>query len=132
VLAKRDIAALLAPHPPRTNLNLFRVDNEYAVRVARITGEYPWHRHTNFDEGWVVLDGTVRIRTDDGDLELRSLEAVLIPAGVRHSPLALEDGTTVMIVNAREFTTEYLCGDSDESAGYIEFDVEDTEAQRSR
>jgi mannose-6-phosphate isomerase-like protein (cupin superfamily) len=126
---KRDIVSLLAPHPPRTNLNIFRVDDEYAVRVARIIGEYPWHQHDTFDEGWVVLDGSVRIRTDDGDLELGSLEAVLIPAGLRHSPLALEDGTTVMIINAKGFTTNYTHGDSDESAGYVEFDVEDAEAQ---
>lgn len=129
MLAKRDIVSLLAPHPPRTNLNIFRVDDEYAVRVARITGEFPWHQHDSFDEGWVVLDGSVRIRTDDGDLDLGSLEGVLIPAGTRHSPLALEEGTTVLIVNAKGFTTNYLYEDSDDSARYVELDVEDAETQ---
>jgi mannose-6-phosphate isomerase-like protein (cupin superfamily) len=123
VLTKRAIVELLAPHPPRTNLNIFRVDDKYAVRVARIAGEYPWHRHEQFDEAWVILSGRANIRTVEGELELGPLEAVLIPAGTRHSPAAIEEGTTVMIINAKEFTTTYLGGDTDESAGYREFDV---------
>jgi mannose-6-phosphate isomerase-like protein (cupin superfamily) len=122
-LTKRAIVELLAPHPPRTNLNIFRVDDKYAVRVARIAGEYPWHRHEQFDEAWVILSGRANIRTADGELELGPLEAVLIPAGTRHSPAAIQEGTTVMIINAKEFTTTYLEGDTDESAGYREFDA---------
>lgn len=123
VLEPVDIPEILAPHPPRTNFNIFRVDDRYAIRVARIKGEYPWHFHPDHDEAWVILKGSARIRTEEDSVELGPLNAVLVPKGTRHSPLALEDETTVLIVNAREFTTSYLGDESDHTAGYTEFDV---------
>ena len=120
VLTKRSIDELLAPHPPRTNLNLFWVDGQYTIRVARVHGEFPWHTHDEYDEAWVVLQGRVRIRTETEHVELAAHEALLIPAGLKHSPLALEDLSTVLIVNAKGFTTNYVDAISDADAGYSE------------
>ena len=52
-----------------------------------------------------------------------SNEALLIPAGLKHSPLAIEDLSTVLIVNAKGFKTNYLDAISDADAGYSETDV---------
>jgi mannose-6-phosphate isomerase-like protein (cupin superfamily) len=123
MLEKVDINALLMPHPPRTNFNIFQVDGSYNLRVARIAGEYPWHLHPDYDEAWVVLNGSVTIQTEDGRLPLKTGDAVRIPAGTRHAPTTSEPGTTVLIVNSKEFETKYLHGASDESAGYTEIDL---------
>jgi len=124
-LEKVSIEELLAPHPPRTNFNLFWIDGKYTIRVARVRGEFPWHTHDDHDEAWVVLHGSVRIRTEHGDVELGANEALLIPAGLKHSPLALEDLSTVLIVNAKGFKTNYLESMSDAAAGYSETDVQE-------
>ncbi|MDE3074469.1 MAG: cupin domain-containing protein [Chloroflexota bacterium] len=122
-LQKVNIEDVLGAHPPRTNVNAFWVDGKYTLRVAHVRGEYPWHRHDDWDEGWFVHRGLVRIRSDAGDVELSAGEAALIPRGLRHSPLALEDRSTVLIVNARDFKTTYLEGHDHVAAGYREFDL---------
>jgi mannose-6-phosphate isomerase-like protein (cupin superfamily) len=122
-LRKVSIDELLAPHPPRTNFNLFWVDGQYTIRVARVRGEFPWHTHDDHDEAWVVLHGRVRIRTEHEHVELKANEALLIPAGLKHSPLAIDDLSTVLIVNAKGFKTNYLDAISDADAGYSETDV---------
>lgn len=119
-LTKRSIDELLAPHPPRTNFNLFWVDDQFTIRVARVRGEFPWHTHDDHDEAWVVLQGRVRIRTEREHIELKAHEALLIPAGLKHSPMAVEDLSTVLIVNGKGFTTNYVDAISDADAGYSE------------
>jgi mannose-6-phosphate isomerase-like protein (cupin superfamily) len=124
MLEKVDINALLLPHPPRTNFNIFQVDGSYNLRVARIAGQYPWHLHPTHDEAWVVLKGSVTIQTEAGQLLLKAGDAVRIPAGTRHSPTTSEADSTVLIVNSKEFQTKYLHGDSDETAGYTEINLD--------
>jgi mannose-6-phosphate isomerase-like protein (cupin superfamily) len=123
MLEKVDINALLMPHPPRTNFNIFQVDGSYNLRVATIAGQYPWHFHPDHDEAWVVLNGSVTIQTEEDPLVLTTGDAVRIPAGTRHSPTTSEDGTTVLIVNSKSFQTTYLYGDTDKSVGYTEIDL---------
>ncbi len=116
-----DIAALLAPHPPRTNINLFWVDGEYTFRVATIEDAFPWHYHPESDEAWLVLKGRVRFRTELGDVEAAAGQSTIIRSPIRHSPLSLEPGTQVLIVNSRTFTTVYTeDGVNDSTARYVE------------
>lgn len=119
-----DIAELLAPHPPRTNFNLFWIDDRYTFRVATIRDAFPWHFHPTSDEGWLVLRGRVRFRTEIGDVELGAGQATVIRSPLRHSPLCLEEGTQVLIVNSHDFTTVYTeDGVDDSAAEYLEVDL---------
>jgi mannose-6-phosphate isomerase-like protein (cupin superfamily) len=97
-----NVDKLLAPHPPRQNFNIINVDSDYAVRVARVEGRFPWHYHPNGDEGWLVWRGRLQIDTAAGSISLGPGDFSTIPAGLRHSPLALEPGTTVIIFNRKE------------------------------
>src|SRR5712692_3328555 len=93
---------LLAPHPPRKNFNVIDVDGDYAVRVAKVAGRFPWHHHPNGDEGWFIWKGRLQIDTEAGTIVLGPGDFTALPAGLRHSPLALEEGTTVVIFNRRD------------------------------
>lgn len=116
-----EIDKLLAPHPPRTNFNLFWVDGEYTFRVATIEGAFPWHFHPESDEAWLVLKGRVRFRTELGDVEASAGQSTIIRTPTKHSPLSLEADTQVLIVNSRNFTTVYTEeGVTDTAARYIE------------
>jgi mannose-6-phosphate isomerase-like protein (cupin superfamily) len=120
-----DIGALLAPHPPRTNFNLFWIDDAYTMRVAVVEDAFPWHYHPESDEAWFVLRGRIRIRTEQGDVELGAGQATVVRSPLRHSPLSLEEGTQSLIVNSRAFTTVYTeQGVDDAEARYREIDVE--------
>lgn len=125
LLSVVDIDALLGPHPPRTNFNLFWIDDAYTMRVANLRGAFPWHYHPKSDEAWLVLRGRLRVRTECGDVELGEHEATVIPPLLRHSPVALEPGTQVLIVNSRSFTTVYTDVDMDHvRASYREIDLD--------
>lgn len=106
-LTKTNIPQLLESAEPRLNFNLFWVDGAYTLRVAKIEGAFPWHYHPDSDEGWLVFHGRMLIRSESGSLELGPLEATMVPKRLHHSPLALEEGTLVGIINSRTFQTVY-------------------------
>lgn len=109
MLKKFNIDDVLAGHPPRTNFNVIRLDDRYHVRIARVSGRFPWHRHPNGDEGWLVWKGRLRMDLEgNGSVELGAGEGLRIPKGMAHSPMCLEEGTVVVIFNANEFRHEFL------------------------
>lgn len=122
-LEKFDIEASLAPLPPRTNLNVFFVDDRYALRIARVRDTFPAHRHAEGDEGWFVHRGRLRIDTELGPVELSTGQGARIPRGMRHSPTALEEGTLVLVVNVRGMTIDYEHDTDPESTGFHERDL---------
>jgi mannose-6-phosphate isomerase-like protein (cupin superfamily) len=55
--------------------------------MAMIEGEYHWHKHTNEDELFYVLRGSIIIQLrGQQDLTLREGEMAVIPKGVEHCP----------------------------------------------
>jgi uncharacterized protein YndB with AHSA1/START domain/mannose-6-phosphate isomerase-like protein (cupin superfamily) len=59
--------------------------NDSCLRLAVLTGDYPWHRHPRSDELFVVLEGRLEIElADNSTLTLAPLQSVVIPAGTVH------------------------------------------------
>lgn len=67
-----------------------RVGAHY-VKVAKVRGEFVWHAHDAQDELFLVLRGKLRIRLEDGDVELAPGDVFVVPAGARHMPVADEE-----------------------------------------
>jgi mannose-6-phosphate isomerase-like protein (cupin superfamily) len=67
-----------------------RVGDQY-VKVAKVLGEFVWHAHEGEDELFLILRGRLRIQFEDGDVELGPGDAFVVPAGVRHNPVAEEE-----------------------------------------
>jgi mannose-6-phosphate isomerase-like protein (cupin superfamily) len=66
-----------------------QVADQY-VKVAKIRGEFVWHAHEE-DEFFLVLRGKMRIQMEDGDVALGPGDAFVVPAGVRHNPVAEDE-----------------------------------------
>ena len=62
--------------------------NDYDVRLAVVSGEFAEHTHADTDEFFLVISGELTIRMDAGDVTLRPGEVYVVPAGVRHQPVA--------------------------------------------
>jgi len=61
--------------------------NDQVVRMAKIQGEYHWHKHTNEDELFYVLEGSITIQLkDQPDVALDQGEMAVIPKGMEHRP----------------------------------------------
>jgi quercetin dioxygenase-like cupin family protein len=78
------IAALAGPWQP---VELARV-NDAVVRIARLEGEFPWHRHDE-DEMFLCWDEAFRIELEGGEaVDLRPGDLYVVPRGTRHRPVA--------------------------------------------
>jgi mannose-6-phosphate isomerase-like protein (cupin superfamily) len=59
--------------------------NASCLRLGVMTGNYPWHQHSNSDELFLVMDGRLEIELADGHiLKLGPWQSVVIPAGTIH------------------------------------------------
>ncbi|NHJ22776.1 MAG: cupin domain-containing protein [Candidatus Lokiarchaeota archaeon] len=82
------------------NISLCTVNNS-VIRLAVIEGEFHWHKHTNEDEFFFVLDGLLLIDLEDKVIELKPKQGFMVPKGVLHktraptktSVLVIEDST---------------------------------------
>lgn len=66
------------------------VDDHY-VKVARVRGSLPWHDHSDEDELFYVLEGTLTIEMREATVELCAGELFVVPRGVPHRPAAADD-----------------------------------------
>ncbi|HEX8544514.1 MAG TPA: cupin domain-containing protein [Pseudomonas sp.] len=71
--------------------------NDQYIKVAKLKGELMWHSHANEDELFMVVYGTLKIQLEDRDLVLQPGEFCVIPRGVRHNPVALDECGIVLI-----------------------------------
>lgn len=70
--------------------------NGQHVKLARLQGEFVWHRHAEADELFLVLRGTLRVELRDGDRIVGPGEMLIVPRGVEHRPVA-EDEVHVLL-----------------------------------
>ncbi|MBA2564760.1 MAG: cupin domain-containing protein [Gemmatimonadetes bacterium] len=74
--------------------------NDSYVKLAKLQGDFVWHRHDNEDELFLVVQGRLRIRFRDGEVVLEPGELVIVPRGVEHLPSA-EEETCVLLVEPK-------------------------------
>ena len=65
--------------------------NDSHVKLAKVQGEFVWHAHAEEDELFMVLKGELTIELRDGRIVLGPGELVVIPRGVEHRPVAVEE-----------------------------------------
>lgn len=72
------------------------LDDNY-VKVAKIRGELVWHSHDDQDELFFVLQGRLRLRLPDRDVELGAGQLFVVPKGTQHLPVADEECLVMLI-----------------------------------
>jgi mannose-6-phosphate isomerase-like protein (cupin superfamily) len=71
--------------------------NGHDVMVVKLQGEFPWHKHDDTDDVFLVLDGHVTIQLRDRDVELGPGEMFVVPKGVEHRPRADHEAHVLLI-----------------------------------
>lgn len=71
--------------------------NGHDLMVAKLKGEFVWHRHDDTDDLFLVLQGRITIRLRDGDVTIGPGELFVVPKGVEHCPVAEEEAHVVLI-----------------------------------
>ena len=62
--------------------------NGHDLMVAKVKGEFVWHKHDDTDDFFLVLKGRVTIQMHDGNVTLGPGEVFVVPRGVEHRPVA--------------------------------------------
>ncbi len=65
--------------------------NDAHVKLAKLKGEFIWHKHDREDELFLIVKGHLRLRLRDRDIELDPGEFFIVPRGVEHCPVADEE-----------------------------------------
>lgn len=76
--------------------------NDYQFKVVKLEGEFVWHKHSDTDETFIVLDGELRIDfrdgpSGDGSIVLRTGQMAVVPKGVEHKPSAHDEVKLLLI-----------------------------------
>jgi mannose-6-phosphate isomerase-like protein (cupin superfamily) len=79
--------------------------NGQHVRIAKLQGEFVWHRHEREDELFLVLRGRLTIRLRDRDVVLEPGELFVVPRGVEHQPAADEEVELLLFEPAETVNT---------------------------
>jgi len=62
--------------------------DDYEIKLAKLQGEFVWHKHDDADELFLVTQGQLTIRLRDGEVALAAGELFVVPRGVEHQPAA--------------------------------------------
>ncbi|MEN8247631.1 MAG: cupin domain-containing protein [Bacteroidota bacterium] len=65
--------------------------NGQHVKLAKLKGEFVMHHHENEDEMFFVVNGQLKMVLDDKTITLNPGEFLIIPKGVNHKPIAIEE-----------------------------------------
>ena len=103
--------ALFADHwRPRVVATL----NGQEVKLVKVRGTFPWHRHEDAEEMFLVWRGHFRVEFRDEIVRLGPGEFVVVPRGVEHRTAADEEAEVLLFepagvrntgdVHSEEFT----------------------------
>ena len=70
--------------------------NGQYVKLAKLKGEFVWHKHDHEDELFYVVEGELRLEFRDKVVNLAPGEFIIVPRGVEHRPVA-EEEVSVML-----------------------------------
>jgi mannose-6-phosphate isomerase-like protein (cupin superfamily) len=65
--------------------------NGQHIKIAKLKGEFVWHKHDNEDEMFLIVKGKLKIEFRDKTVELNQNEFIIVPKGVEHKPVADEE-----------------------------------------
>lgn len=79
--------------------------NGQHVKLAKLEGEFVWHRHDEEDELFLVVKGRLELHLRDGVLRLEEGELCIVPRGVEHKPVAHEETHVLLFEPASTLNT---------------------------
>ena len=87
-MEKVNLAAMLARFDERWSPRIVGELNGQHVKLAKLEGEFVWHRHPDADELFLVLEGSLLMRLRGGEVRLGPGEMLIVPRGIEHQPVA--------------------------------------------
>ena len=71
--------------------------NDYEFKIARIKGEFIWHNHTETDEVFIVIEGSMKILLRGKTIQLSKGDLYVVPKGTDHKPVADKECKLILV-----------------------------------
>jgi len=108
-LTKINLAEKLSLFDSHWDPHIVATYNGNDVMVVKFAGEFPFHKHDDTDDFFLILEGEVTMDGEDGDqVTLGPGELCIVPQGMVHRPRAVSEAKVLLI----EPTGEPNTGDS--------------------
>ncbi len=79
--------------------------NGQEVKLVKVQGVFPWHRHAAADEMFLVWRGRFRVEYRDHVVALGPGECTVVPRGVEHRTAADEEAEVIIFEPAEVVNT---------------------------
>ena len=106
-----DIKSKLSKFSEHWSPQIIASVNDHEVKLAKFSGSFIWHSHTNADEMFIVLEGSFTMEFRDKSVKLSKGEMIVVPKGVEHRPVS-ENECSVMLIEPSGLINT---GDQDET-----------------
>lgn len=73
--------------------------NGNEVRLAKISGEFIWHKHDDTDELFLVVEGKLDMHFRDRVEHLEAGEMIIVPLGIEHKPVAIDGECHILLID---------------------------------
>jgi mannose-6-phosphate isomerase-like protein (cupin superfamily) len=70
--------------------------NGQEIKLVKVKGEFPWHRHQQEDEFFLVWKGRFRVEFRDHIVEMNPGECVVVTRGVEHRTCADDEAEILL------------------------------------
>lgn len=90
-MEKVNIAEKLSLFNDYCNPRIIGELNGQHVKAVKLKGEFVWHSHENEDELFLVIKGKFNMELKDKTVEINEGEFFIVPHGVEHKPVAVEE-----------------------------------------
>ena len=74
--------------------------NGNEVRLAKVEGEFHWHKHDDTDELFLVVEGELDMEFRDRTEQLSSGDLIVVPRGTEHRPCARKGEVKLLVMDA--------------------------------
>jgi mannose-6-phosphate isomerase-like protein (cupin superfamily) len=71
--------------------------NGHDLMLAKLKGEFTWHKHDDTDDLFLVIKGDLKIELRDGSVSLSPGEMFVVPKGVEHRPIAADEVHVLLV-----------------------------------
>lgn len=79
--------------------------NGQHVKLAKLKGEFVWHKHDHEDELFFVIKGSFKMEYRDRTVVINENEFLIVPKGVEHRPVAEEEVSIMLFEPASTLNT---------------------------
>ncbi|HEY7959118.1 MAG TPA: cupin domain-containing protein [Sphingomicrobium sp.] len=73
--------------------------NQNEIRLAKLEGEFHWHKHADTDELFLCVEGVLDLELRGRTVTLNPGELFVVPRGTEHRPVARTDEVKVLFID---------------------------------